>query len=149
MPDIRRCLSVLGMASAPRTFIFPKNREGHFGLLKRLGFSCYRGKSRAIAAPTRDEGLWNMMPVYYVDQKSLGAESLIRRFIDACISRSAVFHLWTHPWSLAIDGSPRAMASSTLEPVFSYLKQKAEAGMLSISTMGDISDFLDARGPAR
>jgi hypothetical protein len=140
--DIRRCISTLGLSSPPTSFVFPKNREGHFDLLKRMGFTCYRGALRAIGAPIENRGLWNIRPVYYVDQKSLGAAPLIRRFIDACIARSAVFHLWTHPWGLAIDGRPDAMVSEAMEPVFAYMEEKGKAGLLSFSTMGRLSSFL-------
>jgi hypothetical protein len=140
--DIKKCLSVLALGSAPATFVFPKNIEGHFGLLKRMGFRCYRGKLRAVGRPVEENGLWNIRPVYYVDQKSLGAQSVIQRFIDACIARRAVFHLWTHPWSIAIDGKPDEMVETTLEPVFAYLREKQKTGLLSPTTMGRLSSFL-------
>jgi len=144
--DIERCISVLGLASRPTAFVFPKNREGHFDLLKRLGFTCYRGARRVIGSPVSNEGLWNIRPVYYVDQKSLAATPLIRKFVDACIARSAVFHLWTHPWSLAIDGKPDAMVSEVMEPVFAYMEEKGRAGLLSFSTMGRLSSFVASHG---
>ncbi len=144
--DIRRCISVLGLSSPPTSFVFPKNREGHFSLLKRMGFTGYRGARRVIGSPVSNEGLWNIRPVYYVDQKSLGAAPLIRKFIDACIARSAVFHLWTHPWSLAIDGKPDAMVSEAMEPVFAYMEEKGKAGLLSFSTMGGLSSFAASHG---
>jgi hypothetical protein len=143
--DIERCVSVLGLASQPRTFVFPKNREGRFGLLKRLGFTSYRGALRAIGSPVENEGLWNIRPVYYVDQKSLHASDLMKKFVDACIARSAVFHLWTHPWCLAIDGDTGAMSSEALEPVFEYLERKGREGTLSLTTMGGLSAFLTHR----
>ncbi len=139
--DIRRCISTLGLSSPPTSFVFPKNREGHFELLKRMGFTNYRGRLRVIGAPVENRGLWNIRPVYYVDKKSLGAAPLIRKFIDACIARSAVFHLWTHPWSLAIDGKPDAMVSKTMEPVFAYLEKKRKEGLLASSTMSRLSSF--------
>jgi len=144
--DIERCVSVLGLASRPTAFVFPKNREGHFGLLKRLGFTCFRGARRVIGSPVKNEGLWNIRPVYYVDQKSLRAAPLIRKFIDACIARSAVFHLWTHPWSLAIDGKPDAMVAETMEPVFAYMEEKGKTGLLSFDTMGTLSSFAASHG---
>ena len=144
--DIRRCVSTLGLPSPPTSFVFPKNREGHFDLLKRMGFTSYRGALRAIGAPVESRGLWNIRPVYYVDQKSLGAAPLIRKFIDACIARSAVFHLWTHPWGLAIDGKPDAMVSEAMEPVFAYMEEKGKAGLLSFSTMGRLSSFVASHG---
>jgi len=143
--DIERCIDVLGIASRPRTFVFPKNREGHFGLLKSLGFISYRGAQRVIGAPSYNSGLWNIRPVYYVDGKSLHAVGLIRKFVDACIARSAVFHLWTHPWSLAIDGKVDAMVREVMEPAFAYMEQKSKQGMIDLTTMGNLSTFL---GPA-
>jgi len=140
--DIARCIDVLGLSSPPTSFVFPKNREGHFGLLRRMGFRSFRGADRVIGAPVVKEGLWNVRPVYYVDQKSLNAFPLIRKFVDACIARSAVFHLWTHPWSLAIDGKVDRMASEVMGPVFSYLAEKRSNGALSVTTMGGLSAFL-------
>jgi len=144
--DIEHCISVLGLASRPTTFVFPKNKEGHFALLRRMGFTSYRGALRAIGAPVQNQGLWNIRPVYYVDQKSLGAAQLIRRFIDACIARSAVFHLWMHPWSLAIDGKPDAMISEVMEPVFAHIEERGKAGLLALSTMGRLSSFAAIHG---
>ena len=140
--DIERCIQTLELPSRPSTFVFPKNRVGHFSLLKGLGFTSYRGPSRAVGAPRVNEGLWNIRPVYYVDGKSLHAAPLINRFIDACIARSAVFHLWTHPWSLAIDGEVNAMASDVVGPVFAHMEERSREGLLSLSTMGGISRFL-------
>jgi len=140
--DIERCIDVLGIASRPRTFVFPKNREGHFGLLKSLGFISYRGARRVIGAPSYNSGLWNIRPVYYVDGKSLQAVGLIRKFVDACIARSAVFHLWTHPWSLAIDGKVDAMVQEVMEPAFAYMEEKSKQGIMDLTTMGNLSGFL-------
>jgi len=140
--DIERCIETLQISTRPSTFIFPKNREGHFGLLKRMGFRAYRGKQRAIGAPKSNQGLWNITPVYYVDPKSFQATGLIKRFVDACIARSAVFHLWTHPWSLAIDGKVDKMASDVIEPVFAYIEEKRNVGLLSFTTMGSLSEFM-------
>ena len=91
-----------------------------------------------------NEGLWNIRPVYYVDTKSLHAAGLIEKFVDACIARSAVFHLWTHPWSLAIDGKVDKMTSDVLEPLFSYLEEKSRAGVLSLMTMGGLSRLMES-----
>jgi len=140
--DVEKCIEVLQISTRPTTFVFPKNREGHFNLLKRMGFTSYRGKQRGIGAPKPNEGLWNIMPVYYVDPKSLDASGLIKRFIDVCVARSAVFHLWTHPWSLAIDGRVEKMASDVMEPVFQHMEEKSRSGLLSLATMGTISQFM-------
>ena len=145
--DVRRCVSYLSLAPPPTTFVFPKNREGYFGMLRRLGFLSYRGARRAIGPPVANEGLWNIRPVYYVDQKSLGAESLIRHFVDACQARSAVFHLWTHPWSITTEGNPGTMAERTLDPVFAYLRDRRESGLMATSTMSEIAASMGEPGP--
>jgi peptidoglycan/xylan/chitin deacetylase (PgdA/CDA1 family) len=140
--DIERCIEVLQVSKRPSAFVFPKNREGHFGLLRRMGFKSYRGKNRIIGAPISNQGLWNIMPVYYVDPKSLLAAALLKRFVDVCVARSAVFHLWTHPWSLAIDGKVERMASDVMEPVFQHMEEKSRSGLLSLATMGSLSEFM-------
>ena len=141
--DITKCLDALDMRSAPRTFVFPWNRENHFEVLRKLGFKTYRGKERVIGPPDHSNGLWNERPVYYVDQKSFGAESLIMKYVDLCSRTSAVFHLWTHPWSIVMEGDPNPMLK-TLDPVFSHLREMNRRGVLALCTMGEIADHFDS-----
>jgi peptidoglycan/xylan/chitin deacetylase (PgdA/CDA1 family) len=140
--EIVRCIGVLGLSSDPETFVFPWNKEGHFDVLKRMGFIAYRGKHRVIGAPSAAKGLWNMRPVYYVDQKSLGAGSLVKRYVDTCIRFDSVFHLWLHPWSIVNDGSSATMVKTMLEPVFAHMAKKRDEGVLSTRTMGEIAKGL-------
>jgi hypothetical protein len=142
--DIAKCISVLRLSSPPRSFVFPKNREGHFGLLRRLGFTSFRGKRRVVGAPADVQGLWNLRPVYYLDGKSLEAAGLIRSFVDACIARSAVFHLWTHPWSLAVEGKVDRMVAEVMRPVFAYLEEMRTQGSLCVGTMDELSSFMSS-----
>ena len=139
--DIVRCIQALGL-DPPKTFVFPWNREAHFDVLRELGFRTYRGKQRAIGTPVRNEGLWNVRPVYYVDQKSQSAASLVQSYVDLCIGRSAVFHLWTHPWSLVVDGSAEPMMR-TLEGVFKHMARRRDEGVLATHTLGQIAAMLD------
>jgi len=137
--DIKKCIDVLGLPSSPKTFIFPWNRENHFQVIRKLGFTSFRGKDRAIGAPVPKEGLQNIRPVYYVDQKSWGSQSLMTKYMDLCVSASSVFHLWTHPWSIVMrDG--RGPMSSTLEPVFRHLRDLNRAGDMALCTMGELAD---------
>jgi peptidoglycan/xylan/chitin deacetylase (PgdA/CDA1 family) len=144
--DVERCIQVLGLES-PRTFVFPWNKVGHFDVLRALGFRVFRGKTRAIGNPVLREGLWNVRPVYYVNHLSKGAESLIKTYVDLCVKLSTPFHLWTHPWSLAIGGKTEPMME-TLESVFAYIAEKREQNALTTSTLGGIATTLDmdARG---
>jgi hypothetical protein len=138
--DIERCIQVLGLAS-PRTFVFPWNREAHFDVLQSLGFRVYRGKDRAIGAPILNQGLWDVRPVYYVDQKSRGAESLMKRYVDLCIHYSTPFHLWTHPWALVVGGETTEMMR-TLESLFAYIVEMRDGKSLETSTLGAVAATL-------
>jgi peptidoglycan/xylan/chitin deacetylase (PgdA/CDA1 family) len=140
--DVERCIQVLGLDERPRSFVFPWNREAHFDVLDELGFRAYRGATRAICSPTQANGLWNIRPVYYVDQKSVGSAELIKSYMDLCIEHSAVFHLWLHPWSIMIDGRAEPMAE-TLDQVFSYMHRKKDEGTIDALTMGELAFRLD------
>ncbi|MDA4127909.1 MAG: polysaccharide deacetylase family protein [Thaumarchaeota archaeon] len=144
--DVERCIQVLGLNDRPKTFIFPWNREAHFDVLHELGFRAYRGARRAICSPVETNGLWNIRPVYYVDQKSLGSADLIKSYLDLCIEHFAVFHLWLHPWSIMIDGQAEPMAQ-TLDEVFSYMQEKRNEGTLDFLTMGELAFRLDVASP--
>ena len=140
--DVERCIKVLGLKS-PQTFVFPWNRVGHFDVLRQFGFRVFRGKERALGDPIRTEGLWNIRPVYYIDQKSRGAESLIKKYVDVCVALSTPFHLWTHPWCLASGGKPDSVMD-TLESVFGYVAEKREGGELRTATLGALATTLDS-----
>jgi peptidoglycan/xylan/chitin deacetylase (PgdA/CDA1 family) len=147
--EITKCIVTLGLPSTPRTFVFPWNREAHFDVLKRMGFLVYRGDKRVIGGLSKARGLWNIPPVYYVDQKSVGAASLMKRYVDICIRHRAVFHLWTHPWSIVEEGgSSERMVRTALEPVFAYLAQKRDEGLLHTGTMGSLASTLEMDGNA-
>jgi hypothetical protein len=141
--DITKCVESLSLPQYPRTFVFPWNRENHFEVLRRLGFRAYRGKERAVGPPARSNGMWNMRPVYYVDQKSLGAGSLMIKYADLCVKTSSVFHLWTHPWGVVIDGDAGPMAD-TLDSVFRHLRDLNRKDELALCTMGELADHFES-----
>ena len=141
--DIERCIQVLGL-SAPRSFVFPWNREAHFDVVRELGFRVFRGKDRAIGIPVQKGGLWNVRPVYYLDQKSVGAEALMKKYLDVCVALSTPFHVWAHPWSLISEGSPEPMMR-TLESLFAYVSERREKGEVATCTLGEIAAALDSR----
>jgi len=144
--EVLRCVGALGLRTFPSTFVFPWNREGHFELLRRMGFTAYRGARRVIGAPSKRNGLWNIPPVFYVDHNSIGAGALIGRYIDACVQFRSVFHLWLHPWSLVERGDLGAMLSTTMGPVFEHMGRMRDEGRLSASTMGELSACMEGDG---
>ncbi|MDA4126811.1 MAG: polysaccharide deacetylase family protein [Thaumarchaeota archaeon] len=144
--DVQKCVQTLRVRS-PQTFVFPWNREAHFDVLSELGFRVYRGANRAIGRPVQRGGLWNIRPVYYVDAKSEGAQSLMKSYVDLCIKRRSIFHLWLHPWSIMIRGRAEPM-SDTLDEVFAYMHRKKTEGKMDLLTMGELANRLDqASGP--
>lgn len=139
--DIEKCVECLGLRS-PQTFVFPWNREGHFEVLRALGFRVFRGKARAVGDPVLKGGLWNVRPVYYVDRKSRGADGLMKKYVDLSLDYSVPFHLWTHPWALVVGGRTEPMIR-TLESLFQYITEKRTQKALITSTLGGIAASLD------
>ncbi|MGI0084722.1 MAG: hypothetical protein ACREBQ_06535, partial [Nitrososphaerales archaeon] len=146
--EITKCVDILNPARTPKTFIFPWNRVGHFEKLKQMGFTTFRGRERVVGAPKLDRGLWNVPPVFYVDTKSFGAYDLVRRFVELCLEKRSVFHLWTHPWSVVYPDNADALVENLLEPLFAYLEAKRNSGKLSISTLGEISLTMQGSAPS-
>lgn len=145
--DIQKCLDVLNLDSPPKSFIFPWNRMGHFELLRKMGFITYRDQQRAIQAPTKHQSLLNIAPTYYIDQNSYGAQGLMKRYLDLCISWNSVFHLWLHPWSAVLqDDDKGRFVNDTFDPFFSYIAKKRDSGLLSVCTMGELATFLEDKG---
>ncbi len=140
--EVKKCIEVVGLEQDPKTFVFPWNRVGHFEKLKQMGFKAYRGKERIIRAPVMERGLWNIPPVYYIDTRSLGAYDVVRKFVDFCVEARCVFHLWTHPWSIVYSENKDLLVENVLDPLFAYLNAKRNAGLLSISTLGEISSVM-------
>ena len=141
--EVDRCISVLAPARRPTTFIFPWNREGHFDVLARLGFTAYRGADRALGTPQRHNGMWNIPPVYYLGPLSYGQSALIKKFIALCVASRSVFHMWFHPWSI-VEPSPEAFAADVLEPVFKCLDERRREGELELVTLGELARRLEA-----
>ncbi len=140
--DLSKWNEVVKVDRTPRTFIFPWNRTGHLEKLSRMGFTSFRGKTRIIGAPELEGSLWNIPPVFYIDTKSLGAFAVVKKFVDLCIDKRAVFHVWTHPWSLVDQEEPDLLMKDFVQPLFQYLEAKRSTGLLSISTLGDISSSM-------
>jgi peptidoglycan/xylan/chitin deacetylase (PgdA/CDA1 family) len=144
--DHQRWESVVGVT--PRTFVFPFNKMGNFETLKRLGFTAYRGEGRVIGTPAVENGMCNVPPVMYLSGRSEGTVGAARGFIDLCIRYGAVFHLWSHPWSLAREGDPDRYSEEVLKPIFSYVRDRAAEGSLDLRTMGELAQANPETGRA-
>ena len=136
--DMEKWRSVVGELN-PTTFVFPYNRMGNFETLRRLGFASYRGEVRRVGAPLAENGFCNIAPVMYLSGRSGGTVATAKMFIDLCIRYRSVFHLWSHPWSLSREGDPTEYSRLVLEPIFEYLKQKQDEGLLELCTMNQLA----------
>jgi hypothetical protein len=140
--DVQRCITALGIDS-PRSFIFPWNRERHFDVLRDFGFRAFRGANRALGPPIQREGMWDIRPVYYVDQKSEGADELMGEYLDLCVKRGGVFHIWSHPWSLVIKGETARMMG-TIDWIFRRMDALRQESKLVLSTMGGLAYMMES-----
>ncbi|MDG6994369.1 MAG: polysaccharide deacetylase family protein [Nitrososphaerota archaeon] len=141
--EVDKCLEILKLKERPKTFIFPWNRMGHFEDLSKLGFIAYRDQKRSIGNPKENCGLVNIAPTYYVDEKSYGAEWLMRKYLDVCISWNSMFHLWMHPWSVVFENDASGkFVKRTIDPLFSYIQKKRDEGILAVCTLGDLASFI-------
>lgn len=138
--DFEKWRSVVGETS-PKTFIFPYNREGNFETLKRQGFIAFRGEGRRISPPYLESGFCNIPPVMYLSGRSDGTVETARGFIELSVRYRSVFHLWSHPWNLAREGSAEKYSEEVLTPIFSHLKEKEKEGRLGLYTMGQLAEF--------
>jgi len=160
-----------------RSFVFPRNVEGHHELLAGKGFMAYRGADPTwyrsltgpagrvahlfdqalslpppVSLPTQTlDGLWNV-PGSMLLLSRLGARRFIplsarvrkaRRGFRRAVSEGKVFHLWFHPFNLAVD---RPGMFSCLDRILGEVAALRKAGRLEVKTMGDLaSEMAGAR----
>ncbi|MEE9585691.1 MAG: polysaccharide deacetylase family protein [Nitrososphaerales archaeon] len=144
MDDLSSCIDLLSSVERPVTFVFPYNREGHFKVLRRLGFVAYRSKERLLGYPKKMHGLWCIPPVYYIDEVS-GDFDMAKKLIDFAIAYGCVFHLWFHPRSLAAGGNIESYVDTVLKPIFKYISEKKSEGKLWTCTMRELANYCEAR----
>lgn len=172
--DLDACVAAAkARGIALRSFVFPRNVEGHHALLAERGFVAYRGEDptwyraapgslrRAIhladqalaieppvSVPTETlPGLWNIP-----GSMLLLHRAGVRRFIavDATIEKArrglrramredAVFHLWFHPFNLAVHSDAMFAA---LRGILAEVRALRDRGRLEVRTMGAIADAM-------
>lgn len=147
--QILRTISLLPPGAGRETFIFPWNREGYFNVLNELGFIAYRGRGRKLAYPSKNNGLWNIHPLFYLSEKNYTCSNLLKALLDLAVSREAVFHLWFHPWNLEKNGDASRYVKDTLRPLFEYAESKRREKKLWVCTLGDIANYCEARSKAK
>lgn len=143
--EVSRCISALGTATKPSTFVFPWNRESHLNQLRHLGFISYRPERQKLGYPRKKHGMWAIPEVYKLSERSAGQLSMIKRLLDLALAYQCVFHISSHPYSISIDGDIQAYVKSTLEPLFQYIDEKRREGRLWVCTMRELANYCEAR----
>jgi peptidoglycan/xylan/chitin deacetylase (PgdA/CDA1 family) len=143
LEDLDKFKAVVGISDFS-TFIFPWNKVGHFDTLRELGFIAYRGKDRRIGMPTKNEGLWNISPVAYAGSNMYYQDFLPIRLLDLCVKTGSVFHLWTHPWDIALP-SAKEYTNRVLEPLFYRLSSYKKSGLIKTMTMENLAKYMNQK----
>ncbi len=138
-----------------KSFVFPRNKVKYLNILKRYGFTSYRGKDRSAKEllfpslpptykPTINKELVNIPgSLYFTSARGIkkyipfGLRFLKCRLgIDKAIQKRQVFHIWFHPVDFA-DNTNRLF--DEFEKILKYADQKRKDGMLEIKNMKQIA----------
>jgi len=158
-----------------RSFVFPRNVEGHHDVLRAHGIRAFRGAEpywyRRLPGPLRraahlaDEaialtppvsspaeilpGLWDI-PGSMLLLSRVGVRRLVpiqarvskaRKGLRRAVREDKVFHLWFHPFNLAVD---RGAMLAALDEILQEASRLRSAGQLTIRSMGALADELAA-----
>lgn len=146
-----------------KSFIFPEDKIGHIEILKKYGFTAYRGliaKRRSlnrsffvraknlainelIANPVEPrwiDGIWEL-PSSMLFSDPLFPFTLLPRAkggINRAIRENKIFHIWLHPSNLLTQKG----LSKRLEAVIAYVDKRRQEGKLHVATMGGFVQLL-------
>ena len=176
--ELEACLRVAADAGIElRSFVFPRNVEGHHDVLRAHGIRAFRGAEpywyRGLPGPLRraahlaDEaialtppvsspaeiqpGLWDI-PGSMLLLSRVGVRRLVpiqarvrkaRKGLRRAVREDKVFHLWFHPFNLAVD---RGAMLAALDEVLQEATRLRSAGQLTIRLMGALADELAEGG---
>ena len=167
--EVQECVRQAGRWGIEmKSFIFPRNRVGHLDVLKRHGFSCYRGpepqwyanQRRTVrrlghlldiarmatpptVMPTQQRGVWNI-PGSMLYTPSFGARQVVPvwmrvRRAKAGLNRAVKRNQVFHLWFHPTDLACRKDAMlSGLERIFEYAAELRSAGKLRVKTMREL-----------
>ncbi|PIS14868.1 hypothetical protein COT64_00385 [Candidatus Shapirobacteria bacterium CG09_land_8_20_14_0_10_39_12] len=141
-----------------KSFIFPRNKVAHGNILKKYGFTSFRGMDKrpwellfpgtpSVYEPKREYGVLNIPgSMYFVSARG------IRKYIptnlrylkvilgiNKAIKEHKVFHLWLHPVDLA--NNTKSLLNE-IEKIILFANKKRVQEKLDIKTMSEISDLL-------
>jgi len=121
----------------PKSFVFPKAKVAHLGLLEEYGYKCYRGcgNYRCDGMYIRKHAnLYDVHPSFFLGSSPYSI--YINKMIDISIKHRTPFHIWFHAWDLGSTvQSIQKKIARTLQPLLRYAREKNQTGELTIETM--------------
>jgi hypothetical protein len=148
-----------------RSFIFPQNKIGHIDLLRKYGFTAYRGENlwqstlssslfRSVlnaqlnsmvphpAKPRWENGILNIPTSMLFPSSPFPLSGLLKAKLGLLrtIRNGGVFHISMHSESLL-----GALISNQLSIFLSYAHRKKEQGKLRILTMAELASYTQGR----
>jgi len=121
----------------PKSFVFPKNNVAHLDLLEKYGYKCYRGRGdlwEDCMFIEKQNRLYNIHPSFFLGQ--CVAPLFLKKIVDISIESRLPFHVWFHLWDFGITlTSTQKGIKRVLYPLFRYIKEKEEEGILTCETM--------------
>ncbi len=166
--ELRACrLAAEQFGVTLRSFVFPRNMVGHLDVLRECGFVSYRGEDspelrrlprllrrllyhfrmEPSAVPAQRMGLWNLPgSLFYPPPLSWGGSPAValqvwkaKRSLHRAARERRLFHLWFHPFNLAIN--PERLLGG-LESIFAEFCRYREKGLLDNLPMGELAHTL-------
>jgi len=125
----------------PRTFVFPGNEAGHYGLLAHKGFHIVRSfpvNWAEISLPLKsEEGLWQVHDSVAVDLEWNGSNLekrlfQLKKYVDKAAEHRLAAHIWFHP------SLPPDQTQEVLFPLFRYCAEQREKGNVDVLTMAQL-----------
>lgn len=132
----------------PKSFVFPKNKVAHLGLLERYEYKCYRGRGdfRFDGMYIRKHGnLFDVHPSFFLGSSPYSV--CINRMIDISVKYRTPFHIWFHPsdFGSTVQSIQKKIAR-TLQPILRYAREKNQTGELTLETMYSAIEKLGSPG---
>jgi hypothetical protein len=134
----------------PTSFVFPRNSIGHLDVLRRAGFTSFRGARPTGPGPIRPaivEGLVDVPQTYLFDPGStkarrmgtnLWSRNVVHR-LGRATAEGSMFHLWFHTHNLATH--PKR-AFTAMDRLFTEARRLMDAGDLRNSTMEQVAELM-------
>lgn len=128
--ESRRILEKLG--SSLDTFVFPNNRPAFIDILAKNQFTIYRSNANKKLEKDR-YGCWQFPLGIWASPNAFGPKDA-RRLVELAIRNKKIINFWCH----LHEFQNKKILESFFEPLFGYIKERREKGLIAADTMRGI-----------